>query len=117
MIDADSILTSTKKLLGLTEEYEPFDNDIIIYINSALSTLTQLGVGPAEGYKIQDETAKWSEYLGNDPRLEFVKQFVYLKVRLVFDPPASSAVINAYDQMIKELEFRILCACDKPSNE
>lgn len=107
MIDADSILTSTKKLLGLTEEYEPFDNDIIIYINSALSILTQLGVGPEEGFRIADETAKWSEYLGNDPRLEFVREFVYLKVRLVFDPPASSAVLNAYNELIKQLEWRI----------
>lgn len=107
MIDTDSILTSTKKLLGLTEEYEPFDNDITIYINSALSTLTQLGIGPAEGYRIKDETAKWSEYLGDDPRLEFVREYVYLKVKLVFDPPASASVLDAYNKIIAELEWRI----------
>ena len=107
MIDADSILTSTKKLLGLTEEYEPFDVDIVIHINTALSILTQLGIGPKEGYRIKDETAKWSEYLGDDPRLEFVKDYIYLKVKLVFDPPASSAVLDAYNKTIEQLEWRI----------
>ena len=90
----DSILTSIKKLLGIAEEYEHFDPDIVMYINSAFSVLTQLGVGPEEGFRIEDASKTWSEFLYDDPRLEFVKTFIYLKVRLAFDPPLSSAVMD-----------------------
>lgn len=117
MIDLDSILTSTKKRLGLTEEYQPFDDDIILYINSAFATLAQLGVGPETGYSIQDESAKWSDYLGGNDRLNFVKDFVYLKVKLIFDPPTSSTVLKAYEDMIKELEFRITVEVDPKQKE
>lgn len=117
MIDIDSILTSTKKRLGMTEEYEPFDDDIIMFINSVLATLTQLGVGPSRGYSIQDASAKWSEYLGDNERLNFVKDYVYLKVKLIFDPPASSTVLKAYEDMIKEYEFRITVEVESMSKE
>lgn len=109
----DSILTSIKKLLGITEEYTQFDTDIIMHINSVFSTLTQLGVGPTSGFMIEDDGAIWSEYLkSSDPRLNFVKTYIYLKVRLVFDPPQSSAVIDAINRNISELEWRINVAVD-----
>lgn len=104
----ESILTSIKKLLGIEESYEIFDPDIILYINSAFSTLTQLGVGPEEGFSIKDKTTNWSEYLNNDPRLDLIKNYVFLKVKLIFDPPTSSSVQSAYERMIQELEWRIL---------
>jgi len=72
----DSILTSIKKLLGIAEEYEHFDPDIVMYINSAFSVLTQLGVGPEEGFRIEDASKTWSEFLYDDPRLEFVKTYL-----------------------------------------
>ena len=103
----DTILTSIKKLLGIAEEYEHFDQDIILHVNSAFSVLTQLGVGPEEGFRIEDASAIWSEFLFDDPRLEFVKTFVHLKVKLGFDPPLSSAAIEAINRQISELEWRI----------
>ena len=108
----ESILTSIKKLLGIEESYEIFDPDIILYINSAFSTLTQLGVGPEEGFSIKDKTTNWSEYLNNDPRLDLIKNYVFLKVKLIFDPPTSSSVQSAYEHMIQELEWRILHAVE-----
>ena len=78
-----------------------------MYINSAFSVLTQLGVGPEEGFRIEDASKTWSEFLYDDPRLEFVKTFIYLKVRLAFDPPLSSAVMGAINRQIRELEWRI----------
>lgn len=108
----ESILTSIKKLLGIEESYEIFDPDIILYINSAFSALTQLGIGPEEGFSIKDKTTIWSEYLNNDPRLDLIKNYVFLKVKLIFDPPTSSSVQSAYERMIQELEWRILHAIE-----
>ena len=107
----ESILTSIKKLLGITEDYEQFDTDIIIYINSAFSVLTQLGVGPEAGFYIEDSNAVWTDFV-NDSQLEMLKTYVYLKVKLVFDPPASSAVIDAINRQISELEWRVNVAVD-----
>lgn len=103
----DSILTSIKKLLGLTEEYTVFDADIIIGINTAFSTLNQLGVGPEEGFSIEDANTTWYEFIGDDKRFESVKTYVYLKTRLLFDPPMSSAVSEVIKQQIAELEWRL----------
>lgn len=108
----DSILTSIKKLLGIAEEYEHFNPDIIMHINSAFSVLTQLGVGPIEGFYIEDASKTWSEFLHDDTRLEFVKTFIYLKVRLAFDPPSSSSVMEAIVRQINELEWRINVTVD-----
>ena len=108
----DSILTSIKKLRGIAEEYEHFDPDIVMYINSAFSVLTQLGVGPEEGFRIEDASKTWSEFLYDDPRLEFVKTFIYLKVKLAFDPPLSLAVMEAINRQISELEWRINVTVD-----
>lgn len=103
----ESILNSIKELLGVNSEDSYFDGSIIIYINSALSVLTQLGLGPEEGFSINDETTTWSDFLNNDPRFGFVKTYIYLKVKLVFDPPASSAVLESINRQISELEWRI----------
>lgn len=109
----ESILTSIKKLLGITEDYTQFDTDIIMHINSVFSTLTQLGVGPDIGFMINDKSVVWSDYFTtSDPRLNFVKTYIYLKVRLVFDPPQSSAAIDAINRQISELEWRINVAVD-----
>jgi hypothetical protein len=102
-----SILNSTKKILGIAEDYTVFDLDIITHINSAFSTLTQLGVGPAEGFMIEDATAVWSDFIGNDVQYNSVKSYVFLKVRQLFDPPTTSYLIAAYDKQIEELEWRL----------
>lgn len=109
----DSILTSIKKLLGIAEDYTDFDIDIIIYINSALSILNQLGVGPAEGFTIRDASTTWDQYISDRSKIEYVKTYVYMKVRLIFDPPGSSALVTAMQEQVKELEFRLNVAADQ----
>lgn len=108
----ESILTSIKKLLGIPEAYEQFDVDVIMHINSALFVLTQLGVGPSGGFSITDKTSKWTDFVSDLTKIESIKTYVYLKVRLVFDPPSSSAVIDAINRQISELEWRINVAVD-----
>lgn len=103
----DSILTSIKKLLGITEEYEHFDQDIIIHINSVFMILNQLGVGPSNGFSITDKTAVWSDFISEGVNIESVKSYIYLKVRLLFDPPTTSAVMESMNRIISELEFRL----------
>lgn len=104
----NSILTSTKKILGLAADYDAFDLDVITHINSAFSTLTQLGVGPAAGYMIEDDTKEWSDFINPaDNQYNAVKTYVYLRVRMVFDPPATSFVIDALKKQIEELEWRL----------
>jgi hypothetical protein len=104
-----SILTSTKKILGLDESYTAFDPDVITHINAAFSTLTQLGVGPAEGFMIEDETAVWDDFLvfADDLQYNSIKTYVYLRVRMLFDPPSTSFVITALNDQLKELEWRL----------
>lgn len=108
----DSILTSIKKLLGIMEDYDHFDNDIIMHINSVFMILTQLGVGPPDGFFIEDSSVEWSEFTNGDINIEAVKSYVYLKVRLLFDPPTSSAVTESINRMIGELEWRLNIAAD-----
>lgn len=105
----DSILTSIKKLLGISSDYTHFDTDIIMQINSAFSALTQLGVGPAEGFEIQDANTTWREFI-DDPRLNFAKTYVQIRVRLAFDPPTSSALIESYNRQLDELAWRLTVA-------
>lgn len=112
----ESILTSIKKLLGIAEEYKQFDADIIMHINSVFSILTQLGVGPSDGFSIEDEDAEWTDFVPEKSKIEFIKSYMHLKVKLLFDPPLASAVIECMNQQIKELEWRILVAVD-PSGE
>ena len=103
----DSILTTIKKMLGISEEYEHFDIDIITHINSTFSILAQLGVGPDKGFSIHDKTVKWSDYMPENATLEMVKTYVQLKVRMLFDPPSSNAVLESFNRTIRELEFRL----------
>lgn len=102
----DSILNSIKKLLGITEEYTHFDPDIVLQINSAFSTLNQLGVGPEEGFSIEDASSVWSDFI-NDNRLNFAKTFVQIKVKLAFDPPASGTLMDSYNRQLDELTWRL----------
>ena len=108
----DSILISVKKSMGIAEECEDFDDELMLFINSVFSTLNQLGVGPETGFAIQDDIANWSDYLNDDLNLNFVKTYVCLKVKLMFDPPSSSTVIEAINREIKELEWRINVVAD-----
>lgn len=104
---SDSILESVKKTLNLPSDYDVFDQDVIMHINSAFSTLNQLGVGPSQGFMIEDDSATWSTFLAEDPRLNFVKTYTYLSVRLVFDPPTTSFQLDAIQDQLKELSWRI----------
>ena len=112
----DSILTSVKKMLATPEDYEQFDIDIIMHINSVFMILTQLGVGPEEGFTISNKSDKWSDFIGEGKLVELIKSYVYLKVRLIFDPPQSSSVIEAMNRQISEFEWRINVAVDPSSN-
>lgn len=112
-MNIDSILTSIKKLLGIDEECIDFDTDIIIHINSVLMILTQLGVGPSEGFSIEDKYDYWEDFLGDDiGKLKSVRTYIYLKVKLIFDPPSSSAVMEAMKHTISELEWRLNVAAE-----
>lgn len=108
-----SILTSIKKLLGITETDTSFDQDIIMHINTVFMVLQQLGVGPEEGYSISDENNNWDEFLPDQTKIEMVKSYMYLKVRLLFDPPSSTSVMEAINRSISEFEWRLNVAVDK----
>lgn len=108
----ESILTSIKKLLGITEEYEHFDADIIMHINSVFTILNQLGVGPPSGFAIQDKTATWSDFISDGTKMQLVKSFVHLKVKLLFDPPLNSSVMASMEKMIAEEEWRLCVAAE-----
>jgi hypothetical protein len=107
----ESILNSIKALLGIADDYDHFDAQIIMLINSSLSTLTQLGVGPSTGFKIEDDTSTWTDFLGDSEILESVKEYIYLDVRLAFDPPQTS-VIEAHNRKINELAWRLSVAAE-----
>ena len=113
----DSILTSIKKMLGIQEDYEHFDTDLILHINSVLMTVTQIGVGPAEGFAIQDKTAVWADLTNDEKKLNSVKSFVYLKVKLLFDPPANSAAMQSLKELASEFEWRLNVAAESTNPE
>jgi hypothetical protein len=107
---SDSILSSVKKVLGIAEDYTIFDLDIILHINSALATLTQLGIGPEDGFMIEDSSTTWDQFLvdsGNRIKLNNVKTYICLRVRLWFDPPQTSFMNEAFERQLSELEWRI----------
>ena len=108
----ESVLTSIKKMLGIVEEYTHFDADLIMHINSVLSILNQIGVGPSEGFSIEDKQDVWTDFIPQSPKLEFVKSYIYMKVKLLFDPPISSAAIESINRLTSELEWRIQVATD-----
>ena len=113
----DSILQSIKKLLGIAAEYNAFDTDIMIHINSVFSILTQLGVGPTDGFYITGPNEVWTDFMPTSARLEMVKTYMYLKVRLLFDPPTSSAAIDSANRLISELEWRLNVAAETIGKE
>ena len=105
----ESILQTIKKMLGLDETYIPFDQDIIVLINSVFMTLHQLGIGPEEGFSIKDYRETWKDFITNENRIQLhsVQEYVYMKVRMVFDPPGNSFVMEALKQQCQELEWRM----------
>lgn len=102
----ESILNSVKLQLGILPEYTVFDQQLILAINTAFSILHQLGVGPKDGYAIEDESNRWDEVVTKQS-LNMVKSYVFLKVKLLFDPPATSFVLDAYSKQLSEMEWRI----------
>lgn len=111
MDEQNSILLSIKKLLGMEGDYDCFDTDVIIHVNTALAILSQLGVG-RDSFYITGVTEKWEDFTDYHHKIEFMKTFVYLKVKLIFDPPASSTAVKAMEEAAKELEWRINVAVD-----
>lgn len=109
----ESILTSIKKLLGIAEDYEEFDQDIIMHINTVFMILNQLGVGPSDCFSIEDDSAIWDDFTSGSKSIEAIKSYIYLKVRLLFDPPTSSVVTEAINRQISELEWRLNVSADK----
>lgn len=103
----ENILNSIKKLLGIPEDYTAFDQDIMIHINSVFMILSELGVGPSNGYSLKDGTEKWGNFISDDENLEGIKTYVYMKVKTIFDPPLNSAVLASMKELISEFEWRI----------
>jgi len=103
----ESIFIETKKVLGVAEDVTAFDPDIRMHINSAIATLTQLGIGPEGGFEVVDETETWADLLATDLKLSPVKSYVHLRVKLLFDPPANSWVTVAIKEQIEQLEWRL----------
>lgn len=110
-----SILTSIKKLIGIDEDYTAYDTDVIIHINTVFSSLHQIGVGPKKPFHIENAESTWEEFTGDRLDIESVKTYVYLKVKLVFDPPTTSFVIQSIENQLKELEWRLYVAMDTPT--
>ena len=112
----DSILTSIKKLLGIAEDYESFDNDIIMHINTVFSILRQIGIGSEDGFAIEDKEATWDDFITDEDdllKIQMIKTYVYQKVRLLFDPPTNASFIEALNNSIKELEWRLYIEKDE----
>ncbi len=103
----NSILNTTKKILGIDPLYRPFDVDIVTHINSVFSVLTQLGIGPEDGFFITGESEIWDEFQIPENQLNLVKTYIYLKVRILFDPPGTSYLIDAMNNQIREYEWRL----------
>ena len=110
--DSESILNSIKKMLGPTSDDTHFDADLIIHINSVFAILSQMGVGPKDGFSIQDDSTLWSSYI-DGPEMQMVKSYMYLKVRLIFDPPTNSSVMDSTNKLIDEYEWRLHVGGDK----
>lgn len=102
-----SILYTIKKMIGPSYDEDSFDTDIIIHINSCFTTLRQLGVGPKDGYRIDGSDNIWSEFVTDTQMLDSVKTYIYLKVKMVFDPPLNASLIESFNTQIKELEWRL----------
>lgn len=112
----ESILNSIKKLLGIAEDYNYFDQDIIMDINAALMILTQLGVGPSKGFLITDDTDTWNDFV-NNTNLGSIQSYVYMKVKLMFDPPQNSFTVDSMTKLVNEFEWRLNVAADNSGEE
>ena len=108
-----SILLAVKKMLGPSADYDIFDPELIIYINSVFGTLHQLGVGPEEKFVITGDSELWSDFTTEGEEIEEVKSYMYLRVRLLFDPPSSSFVLSSFKEQLKELEWRLQCKAEE----
>lgn len=108
----ESILDSIKKLLGIQPEYRAFDEDLIIHINTVFIILNQLNIGPEEGFMLVDGSESWDDFIKGINET-MVKTYIYLKVRLMFDPPTSGVLIDSMNSMISELEWRLYLEGDK----
>lgn len=118
MNEANSILLTVKKALGVDADCSDFDTDILIHLNSVLAVLQQLGVGPEDGYYIEDETPSWEDYLGESHAyVAMVKSYIIAKVRLLFDPPVSSAVMESLNRICSEFEWRANVAAENKALE
>lgn len=111
----ESILNSIKKLLGLGSDDNHFDPDIIMHINTVFADLTQLGVGPEEGFSIEDDLSSWSDFLSDMSKFESIKSYMYLRVKLLFDPPLNASVLTSCKEQIEKLEWRLNVAAESPS--
>lgn len=110
---SDSILLSIKKMLGLNEDYDVFDPELIIHINTVFGTLHQLGVGPEEQFRISGDNETWLDFDTDGEQIDEVKSYIYLRVRLLFDPPSSSFVLSSFQEQLKELEWRLNVKVDE----
>ena len=112
----DSILNTIKKMLGMEADYKAFDTDIVVCINGALMELNQLGVGPEECFVIEDEGEEWDEFIGDSMDFEAVKTYIFLKTKLVFDPPSTSFGIEAIQRQLDRLEWRLNVQAEEKEN-
>ena len=108
----EKILDSIKELMGSSIDYTAYNKDLVILINSTLSVLKQVGIGSMT-FRITEDSGTWQEFLGDDSRLEMAKTYVYLKTKLIFDPPLSSTVIECYKESIREIEWRLGILADE----
>ena len=113
----DSILATVKKSIGIFEDDDHFDPDLIVHINSVFQILKQLGVGPVEGFRIEDATAKWKDCVEDETKFSMVKTYIGLKVKLLFDPPQSTALIESMERLVSEMEWRLNVEADTISKE
>lgn len=108
-----SILETTKRMLGIPSTYTHFDDELIIHINTAISILTQLGVGPSDGFSITSSTETWSDFVSDESKIKMIENYIFARVRLSFDPPASAAAIEALNKQMEMYEFRINLQVDR----
>jgi len=113
----ESILLTIKQMLGIPSEYSVFDEELAVYINTVIAALRQLGVGPENGFAITGENESWEDYIGDTLMYENVKAYIYLKVRMMFDPPSSSFVLEAFKNQAAEIEWRIYIQADEDRDE
>ena len=114
--EQESILRSIKKLLGVGDDYDAFDTDIVIAINSALSTLHQLGVGPETAFTVSNNSTTWSDFLGTATNLDAARSYVYITARLLFDPPQNAFLVRSLEALREEYTFRLLVAAEDNQN-